>query len=105
MNKEEQMELEIKLYNLKKELHEEEINNLNTIGDAVTEALRQRYEQQKQDEEKRIDESIENWQTWEDETCEAIQGQIDALDELEKQQDRRKNAGSMRTNGRLPRFS
>ena len=87
MNKEEQMELEIKLYNLKKELHEEEINNLNTIGDAVTEALRQRYEQQKQDEEKRIDESIENWQTWEDETCEAIQGQIDALDELEKQQD------------------
>ena len=39
------------------------------------------------EEEKRIDESIQSWKTWEEETCAAIQGQIDALDELEKQQE------------------
>lgn len=87
MNKEEQMELEIKLYNLKKQLHDEDVSALDKIGDAVTEALRNKYEQQKKAEQDRINESIESWKTWEDETCKAIQGQIDALDELEKQQE------------------
>lgn len=87
MNAEEQMELEIKLYNLKKQLHEEDVAALDKIGDVVTEALKNKYEEQKKAEQDRINESIQSWQDWEDETCEAIQGQIDALDELEKQQE------------------
>lgn len=87
MNAEEQMKLEIKLYNLKKQLHEEDVAALDKIGDVVTEALKNKYEEQKKAEQDRINESIQSWQDWEDETCEAIQGQIDALDELEKQQE------------------
>lgn len=87
MNAEERMELEIKIFNLKKQLRQEDIDSLDTIGDAVTEALKNQYEKQKENEEKRIDDSIESWKKWEEETCSAIQGQIDALDELEKQQD------------------
>ncbi len=87
MNAEQRAQLEIKIYNLKKQLQERDAESLNTIGDAVTEALRNQYEQQQAEEEKRIDESIQSWKTWEEETCAAIQGQIDALDELEKQQE------------------
>lgn len=87
MNAEERMDLEIKIFNLKKQLREDDIDSLNTIGDAVTEALKKQYEKQKENEEKRIDDSIDGWKKWEEETCAAIQGQIDALDELEKEQD------------------
>lgn len=87
MNTEERMELEIKLYDLKKQLHEEDVKALNSLGDAVTEALKNQYEQQKKQEQDRINQSIDSWKTWEEETCQAIQGQIDALDKLEKEQE------------------
>ena len=86
-NKEEEIELEIKIYNLKKELRDEDIESLNTLGDAVTEALRGQYEKQKEAEEERIQDSIDSWQQWEEDTVSAIQGQLNALDELEKQQE------------------
>ena len=86
-NKEIQMDLEIELYNLKKELQQEEINAIDSLAGALVEALRNRYEEQRKAEQDRIQESIGNWQTWEDETVSAIQGQIDALDELEKQEE------------------
>ena len=81
------MDLEIELYNLKKELQQEEINAIDSLAGALVEALRNRYEEQRKAEQDRIQESIGNWQTWEDETVSAIQGQIDALDELEKQEE------------------
>ena len=87
MTAEERMELEIKIYNLKKSLKDDEISNINTLADAVTEALKQKYEEQRKLEEDRINESIESWQNWEDKTVSAIQGEIDALDELAKKQD------------------
>lgn len=87
MTADERMELEIKIYNLKKSLKDEEISSINTLADAVTEALKQKYEEQRKLEEERINESIESWQKWEDKTVEAIQGEIDALDELAKKQD------------------
>lgn len=91
---------EVRLYNARKKLREqeekkeqqrqetarkkreEEIKALDKLGDAVTAALRSRYEQQKALEEKRIDESIASWKEWEEKTCDAIQGQITALDQL-----------------------
>lgn len=87
MTAEERMELEIKIYNLKKSLKDDEISSINTLADAVTEALKQKYEEQRKLEEDRINESIESWQNWEDKTVSAIQGEIDALDELAKKQD------------------
>lgn len=75
-------DIEYQLYQAEQKLKDENADSLNTLGDAVVNALKNRYEQQKELEEKRIDESIESWKKWEDETCEAIQGQIDALDEL-----------------------
>ncbi len=84
---EQKITLEDKLYEKKKQLRDEEISSLDNLGNAVITALKNRYEQQKELEEKRIDESIENWKKWEDETVGAIQGQIDALDELKNAHD------------------
>lgn len=86
-NKDIQMELEIKLYNLKKQLHQEEVAAVDSLGDVLVEALRNRYEEQRKTEQDRINESIEGWQKWEEETVSAIQGQIDALDELDKKEE------------------
>lgn len=68
------------------DLRKKEVDSLSKIGEALTEAIKNRYTEQKKLEEKRIDESIENWQKWENETVGAIQGQIDALDELKNAQ-------------------
>ena len=87
MTADERMELEIKIYNLKKSLKDDEISSINTLADAVTEALKEKYEEQRKLEEDRINDSIESWQNWEDKTVSAIQGEIDALDELAKKQD------------------
>ena len=87
MTADERMELEIKIYNLKKSLKDEEISSINTLADVVTEALKEKYEQQRKIEEERINDSIKNWQDWEDKTVEAIQGEINALDELADKQE------------------
>lgn len=87
MTAEERMELEIKIYNLKQSLKDDEISSINTLADAVTEALKEKYEEQRKLEEDRINESIESWQNWEDKTVSAIQGEIDALDELADKQE------------------
>ena len=87
MTAEERMELEIKIYNLKKSLKDDEISSINTLADAVTEALKEKYEEQRKIEEERINDSIESWQKWEDKTVTAIQGEIDALDELADKQE------------------
>ena len=60
----------------------ERSNQFGTLGDGVVEALKNQYQQQRDLEEKRINESIESWEKWEDETVSAIQSQIDALDKL-----------------------
>ena len=52
------------------------------------EALEERYEEQREIEQKRIEESIEAWERWSDETTAAIQAQIDALDKQEEAQER-----------------
>lgn len=88
MNAEERIDLEIKIYNLKKDLKQDEVDSLNNLADAVTEALKNKYEEQRKLEEESINESIQTWQTWEDETVASIQGQIDALDELAEADDR-----------------
>ena len=60
MNADQQMELEIKIYDLKKQLREDDIDALNSLGDAVTEALQKKYEEQQKLEEERIQSSIDS---------------------------------------------
>lgn len=87
MNADERIALEIKIYNLKQELYQDEIDALGDLGDAVTEALKAQYEAQKAAEEKRINDSIEAWDDWEEATVSNIQAEIDALEALEKEQE------------------
>lgn len=94
MSAEERQDLEYRIYQVKKKLQDEEekrlqqqIKQLDELGSAVTSALKARYEEQKEIEQKRIDDSIQSWKNWEEQTVAAIQGQIDALDELEKEQE------------------
>lgn len=87
MNAEERIALEIKIYNLKEELRQNEVSALDDLGAAITEALKNQYEEQRKAERDRINESIEAWEQWEKSTVEAIQAEIDALDALEKEQE------------------
>ena len=94
MSAEERQDLEYRIYSGKKKLQDEEekrlqqqIKQLDELGSAVTSALKARYEEQKEIEQKRIDDSIQSWKDWEEQTVAAIQGQIDALDELEEEQE------------------
>ena len=94
MSAEERQDLEYRIYQVKKKLQDEEekrlqqqIKQLDELGSAVTSALKARYEEQKEIEQKRIDDSIQSWKVWEEQTVAAIQGQIDALDELEEEQE------------------
>ncbi|MDE6579027.1 MAG: hypothetical protein K2K41_00640, partial [Ruminiclostridium sp.] len=87
MNAEERIALEIKIYNLKEELRQNEVSALDDLGAAITEALKNQYEEQRKAEKDRINESIEAWEQWEKSTVEAIQAEIDGLDALEKEQE------------------
>lgn len=87
LNAEERIALEIKIYNLKEELRQNEVSALDDLGAAITEALKSRYEEQRKAERDRINESIEAWEQWEKSTVESIQAEIDALDALEKEQE------------------
>ena len=57
-------------------------SQFSNMADGVIEALKNQYQEQRDAEEKVINDSIESWQKWEDETTSAIQAQIDALDDL-----------------------
>ena len=57
-------------------------SQFSNMSDGVIEALKNQYQEQRDAEEKVINDSIESWQKWEDETTSAIQAQIDALDDL-----------------------
>lgn len=85
-------DIENRLYQAKEKLRSDEISALDKLEDAVTAALKNKYEEQKQLEEKRIDASISAWKKWEEETVGAVQGQIQALDDLKNAHEEETNA-------------
>ncbi|MEE1076252.1 MAG: hypothetical protein UHY68_03190 [Acutalibacteraceae bacterium] len=87
---EQQQQVLEKIRSLSSSAKSERGSQFGTLGDGVIEALKNQYQQQRDLEEERINQSIENWQTWEDETVSAIQSQIDALDELADAQESEK---------------
>ena len=84
------MDIDERIYDARTALREQETEKLTALGDALVTALGNRYEEQRRIEQQRITESIAAWRTWSDETCAAIQRQLDALDEQEKDEDRQK---------------
>ncbi len=80
------IDLEKELYDLQQTIRQQNIDRLNGLSDAIVSALQERYEAQREMEEKTLNDSIDAWQTWGDEQVAAIQRQIDALDELTKQE-------------------
>lgn len=82
------MDIDERIYAAREKLRTQEENQLTKLHGAVMDALSERYEQQRQAEQRRIDESSEAWTKWSQETCGAIQAQMDALDAKEKAEDR-----------------
>ena len=87
---EQQQQVLEQIRSLSRSAKSERSSQFETLGDGVVEALKNKYQEQRDLEEERINQSIENWQTWEDETVSAIQSQIDALDELADAQESEK---------------
>lgn len=85
-----QKSLDDELYNARQELREQETGDIDRLGDGVTTALRARYEEQRDAEREHLEASKKSWADWSDETCAAIQAQIDALDEQQEAEDRQK---------------
>jgi hypothetical protein len=81
------IELEQELHDIQEEIREQQIDQMDGLIDAVTDALSEKYDAQREAEKARLQESSDNWQKWGDEQTEAIQRQIDALDELTKNED------------------
>ena len=84
------MDIDERIYDARHALRESEAEKITTLGDAVTQALESRYEEQRRIEQQRISDSIASWETWGDETCAAIQRQLNALDEQEQSEDRQR---------------
>lgn len=85
-----QKSIDEELYNARQELREQETDDIDRLGDGLTTALRARYEEQRDAEKAHLEESKQAWSDWSDETCEAIQAQIDALDKQQEAEDRQK---------------
>ena len=84
---EQQEQLLDKIRSIQQSAESDRSSQFSKVGEGVIEALKNRYQQQRDMEEKAINDSIDNWKKWEDETVKAIQSQIDALDELANAQE------------------
>lgn len=82
------IDLEKELYDIQQQIREKNIAQIDRLAEGITTALANRYAEQQRVEEERIQASIDNWQAWGEEQVAAIQGQIDALDDLTKEEDR-----------------
>lgn len=90
---EQQEQLLDQIRSIQKNAKSDRSSQFSSFGDGVVEALKNRYQEQRDIEEEMIKSSIESWKKWEDETVKAIQSQIDALDELadtQKSEDERR---------------
>lgn len=81
------IDLEKELYDIQKQIKERDAQSIDKVAEGITEALRNRYEQQRDAEQQRIEDSKKSWQEWSDAQVKAIQDQMDALDDLTKQED------------------
>lgn len=83
----ERIDLEKELYQIQQQIRQANIDKLNDLSDAVISALTARYEAQREAEDATLQSSSDAWKQWSDDQVSAIQAQIDALDDLAKQED------------------
>ena len=99
---EEIMEWEEKVYDLRQEIRQRDADSLDNLADGVLSALENRYQAMLDKELERLDESREAWETWRDESVQAIEDQIAALDKLADTEDREaRDAEELRKIARL----
>jgi len=82
------IEMEKELYDVQQQIRDRDVDTINRLVEGITTALQNRYEAQRKIEEERIQQSIENWRKWGEEQVSAIEAQIEALDDLTKEEDR-----------------
>jgi len=81
------IDLEKELYDIQQQIRQRDIDRLNNLIDAVISSLRARYDAQREAEKDTLEASIKAWKDWGNEQVDAIQRQIDALDELTQEED------------------
>ena len=92
MTAEEIMDWEEKVYDLKKEIRERDADSIDQLADGVVSALEKRYEAMRDVEIERLDKSREAWEQWRDDSVQAIEDQIAALDKLADTEDEEKKS-------------
>ena len=92
MNAEEIMRWEEKVYDLKKEIRQRDADSIDRLADGVVSALEKRYEAMRDAEIERLDKSREAWEQWRDDSVQAIEDQIAALDQLADTEDEEKKS-------------
>lgn len=92
MTAEEIMAWEEKVYGLKKEIRERDADSIDQLADGVVSALEKRYEAMRDAEIERLDKSREAWEQWRDDSVQAIEDQIAALDQLADTEDEEKKS-------------
>ena len=92
MTAEEIMDWEEKVYDLKKEIRERDADSIDKLADGVVSALEKRYEAMRDAEIERLDKSREAWEQWRDDSVQAIEDQIAALDKLADTEDEEKKS-------------
>ena len=84
---EERLDLEERIYDVKKSIMERDAENLTDLSEAIMDALEARYEKMRDAETEALDQSREAWEEWRDHNVSAIEEQIAALDALEEAED------------------
>ena len=92
MTAEEIMAWEEKVYDLKKKIRERDADSIDQLADGVVSALEKRYEAMRDAEIERLDKSREAWEQWRDDSVQAIEDQIAALDQLADTEDEEKKS-------------
>lgn len=92
MTAEEIMAWEEKVYDLKKEIRERDADSIDQLADGVVSALEKRYEAMRDAEIERLAKSREAWEQWRDDSVQAIEDQIAALDQLADTEDEEKKS-------------
>ena len=104
MTAEEIMAWEEKVYDLKKEIRERDADSIDQLADGVVSALEKRYEAMRDAEIERLDKSREAWEQWRDDSVQAIEDQIAALDKLgDTEGEEKKSAEELRKIEKLRR--
>lgn len=84
------IDMEKQIYQAQQALRKEEEAHINRLNKGIVDALKSRYEEQRDAEIEHLNESKQAWKDWSDETCKSIQAQIDAIDKQAEAEDREK---------------